>query len=207
MRRTRIRHGEPPRKPLNIAEWTLGSNSNRAVFYFWVKEFQVFRASPIAVHRHSSRRCGSRLSFSPRPSTFKPAAPRRVPIRPKRSFACHQSSRSPPQPRPLGSPIWPLLAHTQNAILLASARVSRSRIHGRDLLQDAARSCFDAAAATAIVPSTSGPCVPKHCQRSPSQPSCPRAIIGLQVVFIPAALSTPPLPECRAPLQIATLQA
>ena len=62
----RIRHGETPRKPLNIAEWALGSNLTVPLFYFWVKEFQVFRASPIAVHRHSSRRCGSRLSFSPR---------------------------------------------------------------------------------------------------------------------------------------------
>jgi hypothetical protein len=42
-RRTRIRHGEPPRKPLNIAEWTLGSSFTVPLFCFSVKEFKVFR--------------------------------------------------------------------------------------------------------------------------------------------------------------------
>jgi hypothetical protein len=44
-RRTRIRHGEPPRKPADIAEWTLGSNLTVPLFCFWVKKFKVFRAS------------------------------------------------------------------------------------------------------------------------------------------------------------------
>ncbi len=43
-RGTRIRHGETPRKPLNIAEWTLGSSVAVPLFCFWVKEFEVFLA-------------------------------------------------------------------------------------------------------------------------------------------------------------------
>ena len=40
-RRTRIRFGETPRKPADIAEWNLGSSFTEPVFCFWVKEFKV----------------------------------------------------------------------------------------------------------------------------------------------------------------------
>ena len=47
-RRTRIRHGETPRKPLNIAEWTLGSSVAVPLFCFWVKEFKLFFSNSMA---------------------------------------------------------------------------------------------------------------------------------------------------------------
>ena len=40
-RRTRIRFGETPHKPADIAEWNLGSSFTEPVFCFWVKEFKV----------------------------------------------------------------------------------------------------------------------------------------------------------------------
>ena len=57
-RRTRIRFGETPRKPADIAEWNLGSSFTEPVFCFWLKEFKVFMA---VGHRRAGRCCGRKL--------------------------------------------------------------------------------------------------------------------------------------------------
>ena len=57
-RRTRIRFGETPRKPADIAEWNLGSSFTEPVFCFWVTEFKVFMA---VGHRRAGRCCGRKL--------------------------------------------------------------------------------------------------------------------------------------------------
>jgi hypothetical protein len=58
-RRTRIRHGEPPRKPGNIAEWTLGSNFTEPKSGRACGKFKVFwvLAPPLPLR-------GARLNLS-----------------------------------------------------------------------------------------------------------------------------------------------